>query len=67
MSETYRKVGNLLEITKTNGSVIFTMTREEIVDKIAEAQTKIDHFNLNIAEAENEKAKWDDMLKEIDK
>lgn len=66
MSETYRKVGNLLEITKTNGSVIFTMTREEIVDKIAEAQTKIDHLNLDVIEAENEKSKWDDKFKEID-
>ena len=67
MAEIYKKVGDVLEITKTNDSVIFTMTRKEIVSKITKVQTKIDHFNLNIVEVENEKAKWDDMLKEIDK
>ena len=67
MATIYKKVGNILEITKTSDSEIFTISRKEIISKIAEAQTKIDHLNINVIEAKNEKTEWNDMLKEIDK
>ena len=44
MATIYKKVGNILEITKTSDSEIFTISRKEIISKIAEAQTKIDHL-----------------------
>ena len=39
--------------------------REE--GKKAEAQTKVDHMTIDLAEAQAEVTKWDDYLKEIDK
>jgi len=66
MAETSRVVNGFLEITKTNGSEVFTLSREDVVRKIAEIQTKIDHLNIDLAEIEVEKTKWDNRLEEID-
>ena len=40
----------------------------KVVDgKIAEAQTKVDHLNIDLAEAQAEVTKWNNILKEINK
>lgn len=66
MPETSKMTDGLLEITKTGDSVITTMTKEEVVGKIAEVQTKIDHLNIDLAEAGVEKAKWDNYLEDFE-
>ena len=67
MAEKIKVVNGELEITITSGEVISTMSREEVVGKKAEAQTKVDHLNIDVAEAQAEVTKWDDRIKEIDK
>lgn len=66
MAEKGKIKDGILEITKIGDSIITTMTKEEVVGKIAEAQTKIDHLNIDIAKAEFERAKWDSYLKDFD-
>jgi hypothetical protein len=56
-----------LEITKSEDVVISTLSREDVVGKKAEAQTKVDHMTIDLAEAQAEVTKWDDYLKEMDK
>ena len=59
MAETYTKLPDgTLEITAIMVKVVSTMSKEEITGKIAEAQTKIDHLNIDLAAAESEKAAW---------
>lgn len=66
MAETYKKLPDgTLEITKTSDEVKSTMSEQEIIDKIAEAQTKIDHLNIDLIAAEQEKAKWQNKLSVI--
>lgn len=67
MSETIKIVNGELEITKSEDTVVSTMTREEVVGKIAEVQTKVDHLNIDLAEAQAEVTKWNNYLIEIDK
>jgi len=67
MAEKIAVVNGELELTITGGEVKTTMTREEVVGRKAEAQTKVDHLNIDLTEAQAEVTKWDDRLKEIDK
>lgn len=67
MAKTVEVIEGQLKITETKGIVITTMTRDEIVGKIAEAQTKVDHLTIDLAEAGGEVDKWDNYLKEMDK
>ena len=67
MSKKTEIVNGELKITDTPDEVISTMTRKEVEGKKAEAQTKVDHLNIDLAEAVTERDKWDDYLKEIDK
>ena len=62
MAKKSKKVGDLLEITTTGDDVIVTLTREEIVGKIAEAQTVVDHLSLDSAAAELDVQYWKDEL-----
>ena len=59
MAETSKIVDGKIEIIKTGDVVITTLSRDEVVGKIAEAQTKVDHLNidLNVAQAEVDKLK----------
>lgn len=66
MAETGKITDGVLKITKTGDSVITTMIKEEVAGKIAEAQTKIDHLNIDITEAEVERIKWDNYLKDFE-
>jgi len=67
MSEKTEVVDGKLKITKEQDIVISTMTREEVVGKIAEAQTKVDHKQLDLTADQEELTKWKNYLKEIDK
>lgn len=67
MAEKIEVIDGELKITKTPDEVISTMTRKEVEDKKAESQTKVDHLNIDLTEAQAEVNKWDDYLKEIDK
>lgn len=67
MAETSEIKDGKLELTKTQDVVITTMTKEEVIGKKAEAQTKVDHLNIDLAEAQAEVTKWDNYLKELEK
>jgi len=67
MSEKIDVVDGKLKITKESDVVVSTMEREEVVGRIAEEQTKADHLQLDLTAAQEEVAKWDDYLKEMDK
>jgi len=67
MAETIKIIDGKVEITKSQDVVVSTMTKEEIVGKIAEAQTKVDHLNIDLAAAQLEVDKWKSILKEVEK
>jgi len=67
MAKTSKVVDGKLELTDTGDTKITTMTRKEVIGKKAEAQTKVDHLKLDLADAELEVTEWDDYLKDIDK
>ena len=67
MAKTKQIVGGKLEITTTGDITIQTLTHEEVVGKRAEAQTKVDHLQIDLTEAQAEVTEWDDQLKELDK
>lgn len=65
MGKTSKVVDGKLEITQTGDVIIETLSREEIVGKIAEVQTRIDHRNLDNAADETKKSEWVSGLTEI--
>jgi len=67
MAEKIEVINGELKLTKTGDEVITTMTREDVIGKKAEAQTKVDHMTIDLAEAQTEVVKWDERLKAIDK
>lgn len=67
MSKTKQIVDGKLEITTTGDVAIQTFAREEVVGKKAGAQTKVDHLQIDLTEAQAEVIEWDDQLKEFDK
>ena len=67
MAETIKVIDGKIEIIKSQDVVISTMTKDEIIGKKAEAQTKVDHLNIDLVEAQAEVTKWDNRLKEMDK
>ena len=63
MAETFKKLPDgTLETTKTADAVISTMSQKEIIGKIAEVQTAIDHLDIDKAAKELEKAEWQSKL-----
>jgi hypothetical protein len=67
MAEKIEIIDGKLKVTVTPDETISTMERDEVVRKIAEAQTKVDHLQLDLTAAQAEVTKWDNYLKEIDK
>jgi len=66
MAETYKKLEDgTLEIRKTADVAVTTMSEKEIVGKIAEVQTAIDHLNIDLAAKEQEKLEWQNKLETI--
>ena len=66
MAKTKQIVDGKLEIITTGDITIQTLTHEEVVGKKAEAQTKVDHLQIDLVEAQAEVTEWDDQLKELD-
>ena len=67
MAETYKKLSDgILEITDTPSKKISTMSKQEIEGKVAEAQTKVDHLNLDLTTAQVEVDKYNNYLEKID-
>ena len=58
MGTSYEVVNDKLVITETKDTVVANMDRSEVVGKIAEVQTAIDHLEIDIAAKEAEKTKW---------
>ena len=67
MAETKEVIDGVLRITKTPALTIETFDKKELEGKRAEAQTKVDHLQLDLDAAKAEVAKLDAYLVEIDK
>ena len=67
MATTSKVVDGKIEITKVGDTVITTMDLKEVIGKKAEAQTKVDHLNIDLAEAQAVVTEYDDMIKELEK
>lgn len=57
MSKKIEVVDGELKVTETPDSTISTLTREEVEGKKAEAQTKVDHLQLDLIAAVAERDK----------
>ena len=62
MAESIDVVDGKLRLRKTPAEVIETFSQAEVEEKIAQAQTKIDHLQINLAEWERDKAQWEERL-----
>ena len=67
MAEKTEVVDGELKVTKTPIETVETFSKNEVVGKRAEAQTKVDHLNIDLAEAQAEVDKIDAYLVDIDK
>ena len=50
--ETLKVIDDTIEVTTTKETTIVTKTNDELVGERAEAQTKVDHLEIDLAEAE---------------
>ena len=60
-------VDGILTETKTPAPTVETFDKNEVIGKRAEAQTKVDHLQLDLDVAKAEVAKLDAYLVDIDK
>jgi len=60
-------VDGILTVTKTPAPTVETFDKNEVIGKRAEAQTKVDHLQLDLDVAKAEVAKLDAYLVDIDK
>ena len=67
MAETSKIVNGAVEVTKTADVVVTTLTKDEVIGKKAEAQTKVDHLNIDLVTAQAEVTKWDSLIQELEK
>ena len=67
MAEQIEIINGVLRITKTTDPVIQTMSKNDLIGQRAEAQTKVDHLQINLDAAKAEVAKLDMYLIDIDK
>ena len=65
MAETSKIVDGAVEVTRTADVVITTMTKDEVIGKRAEAQTKVDHLHIDLVAAQAEVTKWDSLIQEL--
>jgi len=65
MTEKIAVVNGELKLTKTGIETIETLTEKEVIGKIAEAQTKLDHLNIDRTEAQAEVDKWAARLENL--
>ena len=67
MAEITEVVAGILRVTKTPAPTIETFDKKEVINKRAEAQTKVDHLQIDLDAAKAEVAKLDAYLADIDK
>ena len=67
MAEKTEVVEGVLKVTRTPAPMIETFDKKEVEGKRAEAQTKVDHLQIDLDAAKVEVAKLDAYLVEIDK
>ena len=67
MAEITEVVDGVLRVTKTPAPTVETFDKNEVINKRAEAQTKVDHLQLDLDAAKAEVAKLDAYLVDIDK
>ena len=65
MAETSKIVDGAVEVTRTADVVVTTLTKDEVIGKKAEAQTKVDHLNIDLVAAQAEVTKWDNLIQEL--
>ena len=65
MAETSKIVDGAVQVTRTADVVVTTMTKDEVIGKRAEAQTKVDHLNIDLVAAQAEVTKWDSLIQEL--
>ena len=67
MAEIKEVIDGVLKVTRTPAPTIETFDKKELEGKRAEAQTKVDHLNIDLIVAQAEVDKWDVYLVEINK
>jgi len=67
MAEIKEVIDGVLKVTRTPAPTIETFDKKEVEGKRAEAQTKVDHLQLDLDAAKAEVAKLDAYLVEINK
>ena len=67
MAEKTEVTDGVLKVTKTPAPTIETFDKKEIEGKRAEAQTKVDHLQIDLDAAKTEVAKLDAYLVDINK
>ena len=67
MAEIKEVIDGVLRITKILAPTIETFDRKEVEGKRAEAQTKVDHLQIDLDAAKTEVAKLDAYLVDINK
>ena len=65
MAETSKIVDGAVQVTRTADVVVTTMTKDEVIGKRAEAQTKVDYLNIDLVAAQAEVTKWDNLIQEL--
>ena len=60
--ETTKVIDDTIEVTTTKETTIVTKTSEELTGERAEAQTKVDHLKIDLAEAEAKVTALDEKL-----
>ena len=58
-------VDGKLKLTKTPDEVVTTMTKDEVIGKRAEAQTLVDHAEIDLVGLKVTVTEWDNYLKEM--
>ena len=67
MAETKEVIDGVLRVTKTPAPTIETFDKNEVINKRAEAQTKVDHLQIDLDAAKADVARLDAYLADIDK
>ena len=67
MAESRKVIDGRLEITTSTDVTVSTMERGEVVGKIAEIQTEVDHLNIDLQSKQVKLDKWKSSLTDIDK
>ena len=67
MAEITEVVDGILKVTKTPAPTVETFDKNEVINKRAEAQTKVDHLQIDLDAAKTEVAKLDAYIVDIDK